>query len=77
MRPTEVLLQSCLCTGWSGQDLRFEEQVTWGQKKLASMSHFQDYPIIPKTFIKTSVTPMSIFKNQFSKQYPNKPQVPQ
>ena len=32
---------------------------THGQKKLASISHFQDYPIIPRTFIKASVAPMS------------------
>ena len=46
--------------GWpEGQDLRCVNQQPWGQKKLPSISPFQDYPIILKTFIKADVTKMS------------------
>ena len=50
-RPTERLLQSSGGIVWAGgQDLRCVNQITWGQQKLASISH-HDYSIIPKTFI--------------------------
>ena len=48
---TERLLQSRGVIGWAGgQDLRCANQQSWGQK-LASISPFQDHPIIPRTFI--------------------------
>ena len=52
MRPTQGLLQPYWCIGWTGEDLRCDNDLPWGQKKLASISPFQDYPIIPRTFIK-------------------------
>ena len=50
-RDTERLLQSSWCIGLVGQNLRCAKQLPWGQKKLASINPFQDYPIIPRTFI--------------------------
>ena len=42
-RLTEGLIQSCWCIGWAGgQDLRCEDEIPWGQTKLASISPFQD-----------------------------------
>ena len=41
------------------QDLRCEEDLPWGQKKLASISLLHDYRIILRTFIKASVISMS------------------
>ena len=32
-------------------DMRCFNQLPWGQEKLAHISPFQDYPIIPNTFI--------------------------
>ena len=47
------LLQSRWCISWSGgQDLRCEEELSWGPKKLESISLFQDYLIIPTNFPK-------------------------
>ena len=52
VKPTERLLQSCGGIGWvAGQLLRCVNQIPWGQKKLASISPLQDYPIIPRTSI--------------------------
>ena len=31
-----------------------DKELTWGQKKLASISHLQDYQIIQRTFIEAS-----------------------
>ena len=50
-RPTERLLQSSWGIGWAGQDLNCAKKLPRGQKKLASISHFQDYQIIARTFI--------------------------
>ena len=51
MRTTERLLQSHGGIGLAGgQDLRGVNQMPWGQKA-ASVSPFQDYPIIRRTFI--------------------------
>ena len=48
-KPTERQLQSCGGIGWAGgQDLRCVNQIPW-VKKLASISLFQDYLIIPRT----------------------------
>ena len=54
---------------------RCEEVLPCIQKKLASISHFQDYRIIPRTFIDASVVPMSYTfskKSQFFKQITSK-----
>ena len=49
---TEGLPQLCWCIGLAGgEDLTCNKDLPWRQKKLASISHFQDYPIIPRTFI--------------------------
>ena len=63
MRTTEILLQSCGGIGWAGgQDLRCVNQQT---KPGASISPFQDFPIIPRTFIQTDVA-------KTSNKFPNK-----
>ena len=52
VRPTQGFLQPHWCIGWAGgQDLRCDKDLPLGQKKLASISPFHDYPIIPRTFI--------------------------
>ena len=66
MRPTERLLQSPGGICWAGeQDLRCVNQQPWEQKKLASISPFQDYSIIPRTFIYAGVA-------RISNKFPNK-----
>ena len=51
-RPNDRLFQSRGGIGCSGgQDLRCVNQIPWGQKKLACISPFQDYLIIPRSFI--------------------------
>ena len=44
-----------------GKDLRCVNQQPWGQRKLASISLFQDSPIIPRTFILAGGAQMSMF----------------
>ena len=52
LRTTERLLQSHGGVGWAGgHDLRCVSQQPWGQK-LASISPFQDNPVIPSTLFK-------------------------
>ena len=52
MRPTEGLLQAPWCIDWTGgEDIKCDKDLPGGQKKLAPISPFQDYPIILRTFI--------------------------
>ena len=54
--------QSSWCISWTkGQDLRWE--LTWLQKRLASISPFQDYPIITRTLIQAGVASSKLKKN--------------
>ena len=84
-RPTERLLQSSWCIEWAGgQDLRCAKILSWGQKKVASISPFQNYPVIPRIFIEASVA--QFFSINFQKNpihfptsfqnFPTKSQVP-
>ena len=69
--------------GQGGQYLRYEDELSLGLKKLASISSFQNYPIIPRTFIKlvlhqcpTNFKQISLIyqgnSKKSSKQFPNK-----
>ena len=74
MRPTERLLQSHGGIGWAGgQDLRCVNEIPWGQKKWASISPFQDYPINPihfqqvfKTILNQIKSPIRLSKVLFA-----------
>ena len=66
VRPTERLLQSSWCIGWAGgQDLRCEKQLPLRQKKLASISPFQDYSLFQELLFK-------LVLQQISNKYPTK-----
>ena len=50
--PTQGLLQSHWCfRGTGDEDLKCDKDLPLGEKKLVSIRPFQDYPIIPRTFI--------------------------
>ena len=60
MGPTERLLLPSWCIGWAGgQYLICVTQQPWGQKKLTTISPYQDYPIIPRALFKLMLHKLS------------------
>ena len=72
-RPTERLPQSSWCIGWAlGKDMvGCVNHLPWGQKKMASISCFQDYPIISRVLLELVLHKSKKIDFQWISKFPN------